>query len=77
MSYTLADLAVKFGCELHGDPETKVNSIATLSSASAGDISFFTNKKYKQQLQDTRASAVIMRSDAVELCNTKCILLQY
>ena len=44
MAYTLGELAIKFGCELNGNPDTRVTSIATLSSASAGDISFFAKK---------------------------------
>ncbi|MBT8141437.1 MAG: UDP-3-O-(3-hydroxymyristoyl)glucosamine N-acyltransferase [Gammaproteobacteria bacterium] len=68
MSFTLGELAVKFGCELRGDPAQQINSIATLSSASAGDISFFTNKKYLSELRLTQASAVILKRDALDSC---------
>lgn len=74
MSYTLGELAVKFGCELAGDPSTKVNSIATLSSASAGDISFFTNKKYKAELLACKATVVILKKDALEDCPVAALI---
>jgi len=74
MAYTLAELAVQFGCELHGDPDLTVQSIATLSSASAGDISFFANKKYKQELQNTGASVVILNPEALSDCPTAALV---
>jgi UDP-3-O-[3-hydroxymyristoyl] glucosamine N-acyltransferase len=75
MSYSLGELAVKFGCELRGDPDIKITSIATLSSANAGDISFFANKKYKQDLLDTSASAVILSKDDLENCSCAALII--
>ena len=74
MQFTLAELAIKFGCELKGDPEIVVKSIDTLSSASAGDISFFTHKKYKQELINTKASAVIVRAADVDDCPVNALI---
>jgi len=74
MQYSLAELAVKFGCELKGNPDAILKSIATLSSASAGDISFFVNKKYKQDLLATKASVVILRAQDVEICPTNALI---
>ena len=33
MSLSLGELAVRFGCELHGDPETHIERVATLANA--------------------------------------------
>lgn len=74
MTYSLSELAVRFGCELVGDPETQITSIATLSSADAGDISFFANLKYKEALAETKAAAVIVSTDAIELCQTNALV---
>ena len=74
MQFTLAELAIKFGCELKGNPETVVSAIASLSSASAGDISFLANKKYKQQLIDTNATAVILRETDLEHCSVDALI---
>ena len=68
MSQTLGELAVKFGCELIGDPDTQSSAISTLSSASAGDIAFFANKKYKSELLSTKASAVIITKESIDDC---------
>jgi UDP-3-O-[3-hydroxymyristoyl] glucosamine N-acyltransferase len=57
---TLGELAVRFGCELRGDPAATVNSVAALSSAGPGSVSFLANPKYVAQLAETRAGAVIL-----------------
>lgn len=35
MSVSIGELAVRFGCELRGDPSLTVERVATLSSADA------------------------------------------
>jgi UDP-3-O-[3-hydroxymyristoyl] glucosamine N-acyltransferase len=57
---TLGELAVRFGCELRGDPAATVDSVAALSSAGPRQISFLANPKYVGQLAGTRAGAVIL-----------------
>ncbi len=60
MSVTLGELAVRFGCELRGDPGTAVDSVAALGSAGPRALSFLANPKYASQLAETRAGAVIL-----------------
>ena len=60
MSYSLADIAARFGGNVLGDADTTVNQIATLDSAQAGHITFLASGKYRAQLAATRASAVIV-----------------
>ncbi|HTU64873.1 MAG TPA: UDP-3-O-(3-hydroxymyristoyl)glucosamine N-acyltransferase [Steroidobacteraceae bacterium] len=60
MTVTLGELAVRFGCELRGDPESIVDSIAALATAGPRAVSFLANPKYAAQLADTRAGAVIL-----------------
>ena len=57
-----------FGCELIGDPSVTVSGVATLPNAGAGQLSFFANESYGEQLRTTRAAAVIVRPDAVGNC---------
>ncbi len=45
------------------DGATKVNEVAALSEAAAGQLSFYQNNKYADALAATKASAVIMRSN--------------
>jgi len=74
LRFTLGELAVKFGCELIGDPDTVIHSISTLSSAKAGDISFYTNKKYLNELRASKASAVVLKTADAELINTSALI---
>jgi UDP-3-O-[3-hydroxymyristoyl] glucosamine N-acyltransferase len=60
MTVTLGDLAVRFGCELRGDPSAIVDSVASLSQAGPRAVTFLANPKYVAQLKDTRAGAVIL-----------------
>ena len=61
MSVTLAELATRFDCELHGDGDTLVETVATLENAAGRAISFLANPKYRVALQRTRAAAVILK----------------
>jgi len=70
MSYRLADLAAQLGGRLLGDGEVRISQVATLEHAQAQQISFLTNSKYRAQLAQTRAAAVIVGAadaDATEL----------
>lgn len=60
MTVTLGELAVRFGCELLGDPAATVDSVAALSQAGPRAVSFLANPKYVAQLADTRAGAVVL-----------------
>jgi UDP-3-O-[3-hydroxymyristoyl] glucosamine N-acyltransferase len=60
MDLPLGELAVRFGCELRGDPGLRVARVATLAGAGPGDLSFLANPQYRPQLALTRASAVVI-----------------
>src|SRR5690242_4492912 len=60
MTVTLGELAVRFGCELRGDPAATVDSVAALSQAGPRSVTFLANPKYVSQLLETRAGAVIL-----------------
>ncbi|WP_376692731.1 UDP-3-O-(3-hydroxymyristoyl)glucosamine N-acyltransferase [Wenzhouxiangella sp. EGI_FJ10409] len=57
---TLKALAERFGLTLRGDPEHRVDSLATLTTAGPGDVSFLANAAYTPQLAACRAGAVII-----------------
>jgi|TARA_B100000959_G_scaffold73754_1_gene78323 UDP-3-O-[3-hydroxymyristoyl] glucosamine N-acyltransferase len=59
-SLTLGELASRFGCELIGDHEIRVNKVSTLQDADHGSISFLANPVYRPLLNQTKASAVIL-----------------
>ncbi len=66
MELPLSEIAVRFGCELRGDPALRVRRVATLSSAGPGDLGFLANPQYRPQLATTRASAVIMDAPSAQ-----------
>jgi UDP-3-O-[3-hydroxymyristoyl] glucosamine N-acyltransferase len=74
MTILLADLAVRYGCELHGDPDTEISGVATLEDAGAGTISFLANPGYRKYLDKTKASAVILAADFAAECPVACLV---
>jgi UDP-3-O-[3-hydroxymyristoyl] glucosamine N-acyltransferase len=57
---TAGELAVRFGCELRGDPDRRLTHVGTLGRADAGALSFFVNPRLRAQLAATRAGAVVL-----------------
>ena len=68
MPARLADLAVRFGCELRGDPDTVVDRVAPLQDAGPGALSFLANPQYRRYLPATRASAVVLDAATAAQC---------
>jgi UDP-3-O-[3-hydroxymyristoyl] glucosamine N-acyltransferase len=60
MPARLADLAVRFGCELRGDPDTVIDRVAPLNDAGPGSIAFLANPRYRRHLATTGATAVVL-----------------
>ncbi len=67
MELPLSELAVRFGCELRGDPALRVSRVATLAGAGPGDLSFLANPQYRPQLAATRATAVVIDAASAQL----------
>ena len=73
--YTLGAIVERFGGELIGNADTVVMQVAPLSSALSGHISFLSNPKYRRQLQNCQAGAVILgvaERDATDLPRILC-----
>jgi UDP-3-O-[3-hydroxymyristoyl] glucosamine N-acyltransferase len=68
MPLRLAELAVRFGCELRGDPDTLVERVAPLQEASSGSLAFLANPKYRKYLASTGASAVVLDAASARDC---------
>jgi UDP-3-O-[3-hydroxymyristoyl] glucosamine N-acyltransferase len=60
MGVSLGQLAVRYGCELKGDPDKVVDRVATLARADDRCVGFLANSAYRGQLAGTRAAAVIL-----------------
>ncbi len=68
MGLTLQELAqfldgVGIPCQVDGDANLRVASVATLEEAGKGQISFLSNPKYESHLETTRADAVLVRPE--------------
>ena len=57
----LSELSRKLGLRLVGDGDIDIVAPASLKNANANNISFFHNKRYRNQLLDTNAGAVILK----------------
>jgi len=58
--FSLGELAVRFGLTLRGEPGLMIRSVATLSRANSGALSFLANSRYRRQLESTHATAVLL-----------------
>jgi len=74
MGVTLGQLAVRFGCQLVGDPDCEVSALGTLENAGPGTVSFLANPRYRKHLASTRASAVVLKSADLEYCSTAALV---
>jgi UDP-3-O-[3-hydroxymyristoyl] glucosamine N-acyltransferase len=73
-AFTLDQLASKYGCNIQGDPSTLVTNVATLSNASNDSLTFFANTKYKSELEETKAAAVVLTKNDLKLCPTASLV---
>ncbi|HAA99448.1 MAG TPA: UDP-3-O-(3-hydroxymyristoyl)glucosamine N-acyltransferase, partial [Alteromonas macleodii] len=62
-TYSLEELAKHVSGEVQGDGNITISAVGTLSGAASHQISFLTNPKYKPQLKDTQAGAVILHKN--------------
>jgi UDP-3-O-[3-hydroxymyristoyl] glucosamine N-acyltransferase len=60
MAYTLAEIVARFGGRVLGDAQVEITQVATLELADSSQISFLTNSRYRAQLADTKAGALIL-----------------
>ena len=72
--FSLGELAVRFGLTLRGEPSLTVRSVATLSHANTGALSFLANSRYRKQLESTRATAVLLSADDESLCPVAALI---
>ena len=74
MPASLGELATEFGCDLVGDPDIRVERVATLANASPLSIGFLANPAYRSQLLTTRAAAVVLAEADAEDCPVAALI---
>jgi UDP-3-O-[3-hydroxymyristoyl] glucosamine N-acyltransferase len=65
---TVEALAARLELELRGDGATVLRSVATLAAAGPDQVDFLANPRYRRQLAETRAGAVILFGEAAADC---------
>ena len=63
-SFSLAELAGRFGGTVLGDTGVRIRQVAPLETAGPDELSFLTNRKYQKLLSTTRAAAVLVAEDS-------------
>ena len=71
--YSLQQLAEHVAGQVSGDSQTEIRGIQPFESAQPGDLTLASERKYREHLERTQASAVIVSPD---VASTKKALLQ-
>ena len=61
--YSLKEVADSIGGEFEGDPSLRLKAVRGLSDAGRGDLAILWDTRLSSQLQNCRASAVVVRQD--------------
>jgi UDP-3-O-[3-hydroxymyristoyl] glucosamine N-acyltransferase len=65
---TLGQIAARFGLALRGDPEARIERVASLEQAAPGTLSFLADPRHRRFLAGTRATAVVLDAAAAGEC---------
>ncbi len=74
LTLTIQQIVDQLGGTVSDGIETQIHRVGSLALAQAGAISFFNESKYSAQLNNTAASAVIIRSEHAALTNLPKII---
>jgi UDP-3-O-[3-hydroxymyristoyl] glucosamine N-acyltransferase len=74
MAVTLGELAVRFGCELRGDPAAQVERVGTLANADGRSVAFLAESRNRRELQGTKAAVVVLDAAAADACPTAALV---
>ena len=73
---SLGELAALTGGEVYGDAEVLIHGVAPLDRAGPGEISFLSNPKYRGQLEQTAAAAVIVHPSLAGTIDRPLLLIK-
>jgi UDP-3-O-[3-hydroxymyristoyl] glucosamine N-acyltransferase len=74
MAVSLGELAVRFGCELRGNPDTLVERVGTLANADSQSVAFLSESRNRRELSATRAAVVLLDRSAADSCPTAALI---
>ena len=73
--YSLSEITQVLGGSVVGDDTTLISSVASLTNAKAGDISFINDAKYQKTLDSCKASAYVLRDKDAALTTLPRIIV--
>lgn len=76
MQFSVKQISELLQAEIVGDENTQISSLSELENAGPGDISFFSNKKYKDMLYGSKASAILVPKNFVATQKLEASLLK-
>jgi len=71
ISQKLSFFTESLGGLLHGSPDLEISGLASLSKATAGELSFLSHPRYISQLQSSRASCVVIEKSHEEIAKLR------
>ncbi|WP_213993204.1 UDP-3-O-(3-hydroxymyristoyl)glucosamine N-acyltransferase [Sodalis sp. dw_96] len=72
----LADLAQQLDAQLHGDGDLVITGIASMGSASAGQITFLADSRFHEKLSTCQASAVVLSAADLPYCKSAALVVK-
>lgn len=75
MIFTVGEIARELGASIRGDESCEIDRVDTLEHAGNGAISFFSNRRYRPQLLETQASAVLVAEGDADDCPTNALVV--
>lgn len=76
-SISLSELATHIGAKVEGNAadDLLVTGVATLSGAGKQEVSFFSNRKYREELLQTQAAAIILAGKDRRFCKVPMLVM--
>ncbi|ATO31954.1 UDP-3-O-(3-hydroxymyristoyl)glucosamine N-acyltransferase [Dickeya dianthicola] len=75
-SIRLDALAQQLDAQLHGDGDIVITAVASMHSAQAGQITFLSDSRYREQLNSTQASAVVLTEADLPFCDMAALVVK-
>ena len=73
----LADIAARAEGRVVGDDQISIEGVGSLANAGPGDLAQYSNLRFKAQLRDTKAAAVLLTEDAVQDCPVASVVVPH
>ena len=62
IAFSVGELAERFDLQVQGDAQARIDGVGTLARATPSQLAFLANPKYRSQLSQSAAAAVVMRA---------------